>query len=367
MNSKMKILVLLSLASTLVTSWLLSTVYIPTMVIHERTFEYKLSTSISNIPTPSRSIKILIVTRFRSGSSFVANLFSHHPGVFYVFEPFLLNKSISFNAEKAAEILLDIHNCSFDSIRHRSSNRSSKMWLSRVFCTNKHGLIEDKQNNAKIKCGHQIKKNSTWIHSVCKEYKHIVIKTIRIFDVGILMKLQDKGIKILHLVRDPRGRVNSITKLFKRNYTNKLIKEACSKQERFLFTIKEQLKKFNPLFRQNYFLVRYEDISRNPLQMTKRMYSALGLDLRPEVSDWITKSTVLNKGGSMSTTRNSSAVWNLWRAELGWSKIRYLQSHCHSIFRQLGYSLIDSKQDLSTASVLSDFPTDSVLHENYLV
>ena len=348
---KKTVLVFLSLMSI---SWMLSTVNNRTLPTLGTAL---LNTGVSSSPIPSESSEILIVTMFRSGSSFVADLFSHHPGVFYVFEPFLLNQRISQNVTVAAEILLDIHNCSFDSIR-RISTWTSDRYLPRVFCTKRHRLIEDKQNN--FKCGQQIFKKSNWIHSVCKEYKHVVTKSIRIFDVGILMKLLDNGIKIIHLVRDPRGRFNSMSKGY---YTSTKI---CSKQERFLHTIRDQLKKCNPSFRKNYFLVRYEDIARSPLKMTKMMYRAVGLDFQPEVAGWIAKSTVLNKGGPSSTMRNSSSVWNAWRRELNWSKIKRLQTDCEPVLSQLGYALMSSKGDLSTVNPLLDFPEDSILHEKYL-
>ena len=43
------------------------------------------------------SHNLLIYTRFRSGSSFVGSLFSHHPDVYYVFESM---KFVEFSRER---------------------------------------------------------------------------------------------------------------------------------------------------------------------------------------------------------------------------------------------------------------------------
>merc|ERR1719483_623006 len=60
---------------------------------------------------------ILIATTWRSGSTFLGDLFNHYPGVFYFFEPLHYYSSIADKSkvQNETDFLKSLFSCQFDS------------------------------------------------------------------------------------------------------------------------------------------------------------------------------------------------------------------------------------------------------------
>ena len=60
----------------------------------------------SSLVTPSDTVtKIILVTQYRGGSSFIGKMFSNHPDVFYWFEPLIFMKL--FISKQISKIKMD--------------------------------------------------------------------------------------------------------------------------------------------------------------------------------------------------------------------------------------------------------------------
>ena len=164
----------------------------------------KYSFQLGNIISPNESKNILIVTRGRSGSSFLGDLLSRYPGTFYSYEPLHFNMRTSDSYEKLA-LIKEVFKCAPNPeyIMH------PKSWGSLL-----NGNF--RYNNA---CKGVLNKSEACYipdvyYSTCPIFPIRLIKTIRLPFQDAEVFLQDpsvnKTLKIIFLFRDPRGRLQSL-------------------------------------------------------------------------------------------------------------------------------------------------------------
>ena len=157
-----------------------------------------------NVISPNESQNILIVTRGRSGSSFLGDLLSRYPGTFYSYEP-LHFKMKNPNPIKNLNLIKQVFKCSPSSeyIMH------AKYWKSFL------------NNNFRFKnvCSNILSNDEAcYIPEVyyesCQRFPIRLIKTIRLPFKDAESILRDsrigKKLKIIFLFRDPRGRLQSL-------------------------------------------------------------------------------------------------------------------------------------------------------------
>ena len=126
----------------------------------------------------------------------------------------------------------------------------------------------------------------------CKSKKYRVAKEIRI---PSLMHLGNRSSpsspSVLHLVRDPRGILNSILKLsgpLSNYFIDKQIQEVTS-------CCNDNVKDFEYLLSDkpsfSYGLLRYEDLALNPVYYTKLIYETVNFPHSDDVYNWIKVAT----------------------------------------------------------------------------
>ena len=169
-----------------------------------------------------KTYNILIVTRARSGSSFLGDLLNSYPGSFYIFEP--LHKKNEYERMnkktiKGNKVIESIFKCKLPELPIYNFN----IW--RNFGSYKK-LKEKasiwKTSKEKSKASNQIFSNS------CKKFPKTLVKTIRLpFEDAEYLLLDPeigKNLKVIFLFRDPRGRYQS---LVSKVNTKKNYKEWC--------------------------------------------------------------------------------------------------------------------------------------------
>ncbi|CAJ1057313.1 carbohydrate sulfotransferase 1 [Xyrichtys novacula] len=208
------------------------------------------SFSFSSSFTANNRTHILILATTRSGSSFVGQLFNQHPEVFYLFEPLyhvqlalLPRLSQSRNlAERrvmlgaARELLRSLYHCQLSNlesyIRPRPSNHTTEKLFrrgaSRSLCTPpvcEATLGKEAQNLVLTDEGECVKRcgllNLTLAGDTCRAKQHSAIKTVRIPQISDLRALIEDprlNLKVVQLVRDPRGILASRIETFRDTY-----------------------------------------------------------------------------------------------------------------------------------------------------
>uniref|UniRef100_A0A1A8IK26 Sulfotransferase n=2 Tax=Nothobranchius kuhntae TaxID=321403 RepID=A0A1A8IK26_NOTKU len=331
-------------------------------------------------PPPQRKVHVLLLSSWRSGSSFLGQVFSQHPSVFYLMEPgwhvwTRVHKSGARLLRMAVrDCVRSLYQCDFsvmDAYLPEIHNMSSLfMWYqSRALCSppicsiTKRGQMSN-HTQCHLKCDAQSLQK---VEEACRLYSHVVLKETRFFELESLYPLlQDPNLdlRIVHLVRDPRAvmrsreesaksfeRDNAIV-LEQRNVPSgevqyKMMQEICRSHVR----INERaVLKPPPFLKGRYKMVRYEDIARNPLKQISDIYDFVGLDLTDEMAEWIYKVTHGKGRGSRTesfqiTSRSAADVSQAWRTALPHNKVKLVQEICKGAMSLLGYKTVDSEKE----------------------
>ncbi|XP_053283527.1 carbohydrate sulfotransferase 1 [Pleuronectes platessa] len=354
----------------------------------------------SSLPTydVNKRTHILILATTRSGSSFVGQLFNQHPEVFYLFEPLfhvqsaLLPRLVQSRnlAERrvmmgaATDLLRSLYHCHLISlenyIRPRPSNHSTdklfRRGASRSLCSppvcevplgpDEQSLVLTDEGECGKRCGPL---NVSLAADACRGKRHIAIKTVRIPQISDLRALIEDprlNLKVVQLVRDPRGILASRVETFRDTYRLWRLWRATGRRphnldlgqiktvcEDFLRSLSMGLAK-PAWLRGRYMLLRYEDIARFPVQKTRELYSFLGMVLDQSVEDWIINNTRgssdLSSRHKFTTVRDSAANAENWRLKLSFDMVVYTQTVCQPVLDILGYKKVFHPKELRNFS-----------------
>ncbi|XP_060933281.1 carbohydrate sulfotransferase 1-like [Limanda limanda] len=354
----------------------------------------------SSLPTydVNKRTHILILATTRSGSSFVGQLFNQHPEVFYLFEPLfhvqtaLLPRLVQSRnlAERrvmmgaARDLLRSLYHCHLISlenyIRPRPSNHSTdklfRRGASRSLCSppvcevplgpDEQSLVLTDEGECGKRCGPL---NVSLAADACRGKRHIAIKTVRIPQISDLRALIEDprlNLKVVQLVRDPRGILASRVETFRDTYRLWRLWRATGRRphnldlgqintvcEDFLRSVSMGLAK-PAWLRGRYMLLRYEDIARFPVQKTRELYSFLGMVLDQSVEDWIINNTRgssdLSSRHKFTTVRDSAANAENWRVKLSFDMVVYTQTVCQPVLDILGYKKVFHPKELRNFS-----------------
>lgn len=352
------------------------------------------SFSSASYNSTSRKTHVLILATTRSGSSFVGQLFNQHQDVFYLFEPLyhvqtalIPRLSHSRNAADrrvmlgaSRDLLRSLYDCDLYFLEsyikpppaNHSTDKLFRRGASRALCSPPvcdalgPGGSED-EGECVRKCALL---NVTLAAEACRERRHVAIKTVRIPEVGDLRALIEDprlNLKVVQLVRDPRGILASRIETFRDTYRLWRIWRATGRRpynldltqltmvcEDFLSSVSTGMSRPGWL-RGRYMLMRYEDLARNPLQRTREIYEFLGLAMDKNVADWIQNNTRgssdLSSKHKYGTVRDSAANAENWRLKLSYDMVDYTQTVCQHILQELGYKTVNSSDELKNLSL----------------
>ncbi|XP_028407676.1 carbohydrate sulfotransferase 3-like [Dendronephthya gigantea] len=256
------------------------------------------------------SKKVLIISRGRSGSSFLGDLFNQNNKVFYLFEPLgWAARERGHNAAKF-KILNDIYDCRFTNeiylnflLKERGHRRKSKK-LSTF-----PGQCSKLSNSPEL-CLYMILKSSCFSSNVTVAK----VLTHRLPHGGLwgIRKIldADKSLRIVHLIRDPRRVIASMKKVgwFKNKDFTQQVKYVCH----IVWANIKHVQNESMYYKDRYKLVVFSDLMLDPFSTVKELYDFLELGPVPaNIFSWIKKNTMMKvkgKSGTYQTTRNSTEV-----------------------------------------------------------
>ncbi|XP_036608472.1 carbohydrate sulfotransferase 4-like [Trichosurus vulpecula] len=334
----------------------------------------------------SSPMHVLILSSWRSGSSFVGQLFSQHPDVFYLMEPAwhvwtTLSSGNAWQLQMAVrDLIRSVFLCDmsvFDAYMAQGPRKQSSLFMwetSRALCSppachlfKRESIVP--QDDCKILCS---KQPFNLVEEACKSYSHVVLKEVRFFNLKTLQPLltdPSLNLHIIHLVRDPRAvfrsRENTKREL---NYGSHVImgkqwnKIKSEDQPYHLMTAiclsQQEIYKAAQLLpdslRERYLLIRYEDLVQDPLTQTSKLYEFAGLRFLPHLQIWVRN---LTQGKGMggrafdTNSRNAQSVSQAWRRSLPHDKVVQLQKICKDYMNLMGYLPVLSEKDQKNLSV----------------
>ncbi|XP_078524565.1 carbohydrate sulfotransferase 6-like [Lissotriton helveticus] len=350
------------------------------------------SPQIDETPDKTRpdKVHILILSSWRSGSSFVGQLFGQHPDVFYLMEPAwhawvaMYQNSANVLHMAVRDLIRSVFLCDmsvFDAYMHIKRNVSDLFqWaVSRALCSvpacDAFQRTEiTNEMTCKTLCG---KYPFERVEQACKTYSHVVLKEVRFFDLKVLYPLlrdPSLNLKIIHLIRDPRAVVRSreqTVKALRRDNgivlnTNgtkvddnkfEVMRQICRSHVQIYETATQKTPDF---LKGRYMMVRFEDLVRDPTIEISAMYEFAQLKPTKKLESWLFNITHGQGPGKKreafkTTSRDAVNVSQAWRNAVPFEKIQKIQEVCKGAMTMLGYHLVDSEmeqKDLSYEVVL---------------
>ena len=353
------------------------------------------------IPFPSQ---IMLLTAWRSGGSYISEIFNQHPEVFYFSSPLVLVEGI--HPKKKNVFGVD----------PKENIRNTKIKILDGFFSSECVLprIEDYWNpliNNYI-ATHGIE---CWDDGVCMRYLSNCLKrppicerdltgqldmtpqevtrlcpfkdkihyaemlcmasAVRVAKVGRFTTVQElpkilrdgEALKSIMVVRDPRAillsRMTKMKGYFE--YSNKMIKEICTEWDTILN------ERINKTWSSPMLIIRYEDFSIYPEPVTKQMYKFAGLyypesvtNILHELSKHSWEELDLNSL-DLHTVKfnNAKQAVTSWVHKLDLKRILVLQESCSNVMRLLGYNTINDKRDLEAAKSLWEMNTPATVEK----
>ncbi|KAM7309249.1 carbohydrate sulfotransferase 1 [Ixodes scapularis] len=300
--------------------------------------------------------RVIIVTYFRAGSTFVGDIFSSNPRTFYHFEPLhMFSKDARLNggaAQNASKLVGHLLRCEFNRVQHYIRWVSEAKFLFR----RNHFLW--------AMCGGQnaVCFKGEYVAKVCLRAPTQVMKVTRLHmsQVHDWIKANRDiagSVKVVHLVRDPRGILASRRLL---DWCNE--SKSCAHQDTLCSEIRADLDSFEDLKREfpnGTYRLRYEDVSMEPEREVIALFKELGIKYTTSVGNFLKTHTKARKADVMdpySTRRNSSTVAFEWRQKLKYADIVEIQRSCADVLLRLGYKAISSASELNGEPPIRSIP-----------
>lgn len=378
-------------------------------------------------PLPKQKRAVIIITNHRSGSSFFGELFNQHPDAFYLFEPlFPLSNSSQCELRRnmKMKILQEFVQCSLPDWTPVYKDISVKELFARrrnlracrtngmCFRPNTKELCEDthcpRTSHESVKscfdeCGAI---NRRLVENVCRRKSLVALKVIRVCDIRDMEEIVSAlpvDIKILHLLRDPRGIANSRRHVLRTMNVNASLHDTCHRLKQNMLT---GLVDTPAWLKGRYMVVRYEDVALHPYGIAQSVYSFVGLSFPKNMLQWIANNTGIpnpqttdlftspinhselndikswqNRAAEQQsenllqlkkrrdpygTTRDSAKVVQKWVSQLPYRTVRLVEDVCTTFMEMAGYIAVGDQESYirnkSTKYSLNDIPLQMKLN-----
>ncbi|XP_061895505.1 carbohydrate sulfotransferase 7 [Entelurus aequoreus] len=330
---------------------------------------------------------IYLHATWRTGSSFLGELFNQHPDVFYLYEPMwhiwqALYPGDAGSLQGAVRDMLGaLFRCDFSVLKLYAGAQNLTTafifgWkMNKVVCSeplcdahqrHRVGLVQEDR------CAKCPKRDIRDLERECKKYPVMVIKGVRVLDLNTLVPLmKDPAVKlhIVQLFRDPRAVHNSRLKskqaLVKESIQVLRSKKQNDKYKRMLVPNTRLNRAENyvsgamelicdnwlgdimlvsnapPWVRRSYHRVRYEDLVQHPAEELRRLYRFANVSSSPALESFALNMTH-GRGYSsdrpfLISSRDAKEAIYAWRERLSVEQIEQVEAYCSEVMRLLGY------------------------------
>ena len=193
------------------------------------------------------------------------------------------------------------------------------------------------------------------VTEACKNAQLIIIKEIKLsMDLAEALMIAIPNLKVIHLVRDIRGMVNSRANIGKRVATIKsgaLSNVLCKEMQKDIATATILKRKYPDRIT----TVMYEAMAERPTEAAKYIYRFLNITYDKTVDEWINRTAHGNKtSGPQGTQRaDSKKTANQWRLEQPFNIANITQNVCRKVFDLLGYIPFKTQSEMANMTLKS--------------
>ncbi|XP_022192766.2 carbohydrate sulfotransferase 5 isoform X2 [Nilaparvata lugens] len=280
--------------------------------------------------TPLRSI---IITTWRSGSTFLGDVLNAHPANFYHYEPLLDYDIVQVRgaplAKQALHTLRQLLNCTYADLDHYLEYGQGHNWL----------FLHNSRLWERCLMHPHICWLPEFLSPFCRlfPFQSMKVVRLRLSLAEELLADPNLNVRVMLLVRDPRGTMQS-----RRHRDWCPGRPDCWDPGRLCADLLADYSaaiRLARLYPNRFRAVRYEDLSLNPYSGVKELLGFFGLSFHSQVKAFLDTHTHTNAGGVSSTFRNSKATPYHWRADLSHQEVRTIQKVCRPAMKAWGYVL----------------------------
>ncbi|XP_047989985.1 carbohydrate sulfotransferase 4-like [Leguminivora glycinivorella] len=317
------------------------------------------------IESGGQPLRSLIISTWRSGSTFLGDILNAMNGNFYHFEPFMNIKAYQIRgppeAEQAISKVKALFKCDFDTFLHG--------YLERYLRKQVTPWYQFKHNDRlwrHVKYDRDLFFDPSFFSSFCKlfPFQSMKLVRLRLRLVQDVLDDHDLNVKVVLLVRDPRAVMQS------RQGTGvefcKNTSPDCSQPELLCADMISDYiaaKKLQQQYPNRLMVLRMEDLSLEPKRTTLRLFKFLGLALTPEVEQFLETHTTLQAGGAYATFRVSRDVPFKWKNILHYDYVEEIQTACKQAMDLWGYRLADNATHMASKEF---YPLETFNHSTIL-
>ena len=184
---------------------------------------------------------------------------------------------------------------------------------------------------------------------VCRAAKHRVTNVLRLSLDNTEDLLRDNPrLKVIHLLRDPRGTINSNIKNRWFPFSDKSRKSVRNNADAMCSRMLHDIKAGTRLMRQfpnRVKIIHYEDFN-DTTELAKYLYDFLGMEFSDKYRQ------LANTSDIRSATRKTDGYHQLsYRDTLSWETVQIIDSVCEDLYNESGYKPFATEQDLRNNNV----------------
>ncbi|XP_052760542.1 carbohydrate sulfotransferase 3-like isoform X2 [Mya arenaria] len=299
--------------------------------------------------------KVLILTYMRSGSSLTGDILQQSRGAFYVYEPIHSirweDRTENWTYPDAPTKLVTpktVHSERVDvlyrlicDLKNVPDRVLQSGFLGRGMLTQKlQPCVEaSKKTHNKTEGTRACILN---LQNACQASPLRVLKTIR-FDMEQARNLSVliPDLKIIHLVRDPRATLKSQAAV---GECKGFEQQQCA--ERFCAMVEDNIVRADSISkssRNRIFTLRYENLAKNPIQVSKELYKFGDGSFTKQIEDYIFNITSAGRKDDciICTTRgNSTEHIDNWKTTMNKTFVKIIQNRCNYLLKRFGYDIM---------------------------
>ncbi|KAM3966569.1 carbohydrate sulfotransferase 4 [Aphomia sociella] len=287
-------------------------------------------------------LRSLIISTWRSGTTFLGEVLNAMPGNFYHYEPLLKYEIIQIrgppHADKALSTIKNMMKCNYDDMddyfqygkgHNYQFSHNTRLW---DHCKYKKEFCYDSEFTAKF----------------CKlfPFQSMKIVRVRLRLVEEILEDKDLNVKVILLIRDPRGVMQSRQH---RDFCQPA--PDCWRPELLcadMISDYVAAGRLLPKYSDRLMVLRYEELALNPNVTSYKLLKFLGLSVTPSIEEFLHSHTNVEVAGVSSTFRVSRDVPFKWKNVLNFSYVEEIQTLCKEAMDLWGYELAHNASHMSS-------------------
>ncbi|XP_047472367.1 carbohydrate sulfotransferase 4-like isoform X6 [Penaeus chinensis] len=208
-----------------------------------------------------------------------------------------------------------------------------------------------KPENHEVCEGHRGSDYHQCLREICQSSVFKVIKTIKLRVWWAGEVLLGGGVKVVHLVRDPRGSFTSLARL---SMVQADYKMWCPRILQDL----EMVSTMRSLFPESFTSVKYEDLCRDPWGTATKLWKFISNENNTSLPvSWRTflhRHTNTNSIKPYGTDRDTRQQIGAWREKISERMLSEIEHHCGGVIDMLGHTRFHSLTNARNSSIPLD-------------